>query len=256
MISQLHIPEVFLHFVARGGILDMTAQTHSIFLIRRPEIDDVLRSCLAPISATVEIKMMAAINRMQRLDRINLYLRLKSVPASRVVAGMLYESLGHTRLCEGIILPLKRMTRRKEGELFHWKHETPTSNSMSDNILIHIPANEAIIYEPRMTSVQRYHLHVPKARNQPGFDSFFLGDFLYIFQLTRAETHNIKPCIVEFFDGLENLPPKAHWRFVLITPPDCHVNVNAPSVVATFLEDVRLYSAHLEIYLSDDAEMR
>ncbi len=242
MISRL-TPEIFRNVVTLGGALDMDAQSHSIFLVRRPEMDDVRRSYLAPISATVEMKLMAAINLMQWLDKIGLYRSFEFVPASRVVAGLIYESLGHTRLCEGITLTLKRMTRCKE---FHWKHEMLASNSVSGEIPIHLPPNGAIIYEPGMTSVQPYQLHVPKARNQPGM-SFLLGDFLYIFQLTLAEKHDIKPCIEEFFDRLENLPPKAHWRFVLITPPESQVDVHAPSEVATFLEDVTLYSAHLKI---------
>ena len=227
----------------------MDDQSDSIFLIRRPEIHDVKRLYLAPISATVEMRLMAAINRMQPLDRIYLYKSFELLPVPRVAAGLLYESLGHTRLCEGIILTLKRMTSCREQNLFHWKRETPASNSVSNEISIYLPPNEAIIiYEPGMTSVQPNCLHVPKARNQPGFDSFFLGDFLHIFQFTVAEKHDINPRMEEFSDGLEKLPPKTYWRFVLITPPDCaEVDVIAPYAMATLLNNVTLYSAHLEI---------
>jgi hypothetical protein len=248
IISDL-TPEKIRNFVALGGAKDMDAQSHSIFLIRRPEIDDVRTSHLTPISPAVEMKLMAAIKLMRRLDQIDLYRRFASPPPSRVVAGLLYEPLGHTRLCEGTFLWLREMTRHTEQTLIHWRCDSEAEDL---GILVRFPPKEAIVYKPNMTSVQRSRLHVPKARNQAGFDSFFLGEFLYIFQLTIARKRDIKPRIRGFFDRLEDLPPKELWRFVLITPPDIHVDVSAPAEVATFLEDVTLYSAHLELATEDD----
>jgi hypothetical protein len=100
-----------------------------------------------------------------------------------------------------------------------------------------------------LTSVEPNHLLVPKARNQVELDSFFiLGQFLYLFQFTVANNHDIKKRIEEPLPGLLNiLPPKMNWRFVSITPPGCEVDVKATSEVEQFLEGMTLHSAHLKI---------
>ncbi len=52
---------------------------------------------------------MTTIETLQPLERIDLYRTFVSVPAARGVAGLTYESLGHTRLQEGVVLELKPM---------------------------------------------------------------------------------------------------------------------------------------------------
>jgi hypothetical protein len=116
--------------------------------------------------------------------------------------------------------------------------------------LVRFPPETEITYEEdKLRSVEPNHLHVPKARNQAAFDSFFkLGAFLYILQFVVAKNHGIEKCIEESLSRLQNvLPPKANWRFVFITPPGCEVDIKAISEVEKFLEGVTLYSAHLEI---------
>jgi len=95
-ISRL-TPQILRDFVAQGGALDMDVQSQSIFIIGRLEVDDVERAYIEPISANVEMQLMATINEMQPLDRIDLYHAFAFVPATKVVAGLLYESLGHAR---------------------------------------------------------------------------------------------------------------------------------------------------------------
>ena len=113
---------------------------------------------------------------------------------------------------------------------------------------VFFPPNTGIVYE-ELRSVEPNRLHIPKARNQVTLDSFFiLGQFLYLFQFTTANNHDIKKGIEESLSSLVNiLPPKTNWRFVFITPPDCDVDVKADSEVEKLLGGVTLYSAHLEI---------
>ncbi|KAN0123637.1 hypothetical protein V8E52_002969 [Russula decolorans] len=119
------------------------------------------------------------------------------------------------------------------------------------------PPKTPIIYEEdKLVEPNHLHVtcnwlgsieHVPKARNQVALDSFFkLGAFLYIFQFTVAKDHDIIKGIEDSLSRLQNiLPPKANWRFVLITPPGCEVDVKATSEAEKFLQGVTLYSAHL-----------
>jgi hypothetical protein len=107
--------------------------------------------------------------------------------------------------------------------------------------------NTGIAYE-ELTSVEHNCLYVPKARDQVALDSFLrLGQFLYIFQFTITNNLDIKEDIEESLSRLVNLPPKRNWRFVIITPPDCVVNVKATPEVEKFLEGMTVYTAHLNI---------
>jgi hypothetical protein len=100
------------------------------------------------------------------------------------------------------------------------------------------------------TPIQPNRLYVSKARNHVAPNYFFQLDLnLYILQFTVANIHRIKQGIEECFAGRENIPPKAGWRFVFITPPDCEVDVKATSEVEHSLEGVSLYSTHLAIGL-------
>ena len=78
------------------------------------------------------MQLMAAINRMQRPDRINLCCAFASAGETRVVADLLYKSLGHAHLTEGVTLTLKPMIKSQSQTLFHWKSqgEEHVSNSM------------------------------------------------------------------------------------------------------------------------------
>jgi len=234
------------HFVQKGKELDLDAESHTLFIVRRNEAEDLENEYLAPISANAETCLMIIIDTLQRLERINLYRDFASVPPTRAVAGLLYESLGHTRLQEGIELKLKPM--RKEGKLrtyLHWKTEgvEQTGNSVT------FPANAAVIYGGTPASIEPNRLYVPNARNQVAFDSFFMLDqTLYLFQLTVANDHDIKEGIKDYLSGLlRMLPPEANWRFVFITPGgDLDVKAKDTVKVERFLSGLELYTADLE----------
>ncbi|KAF8506812.1 hypothetical protein F5888DRAFT_1798045 [Russula emetica] len=234
MISRL-TSDRLRQFVVNGGDLDLDEFSHTIIMIRRNEI-------------------MSIINELQLLNRIDLFHTFASVNATKVVAGLAYESLCHTRLQEGIRLTLKPMVGRQERKLYHWKSpgEGQASNSMEvddSEITEFFPSNTAVIYGSELTSVAPNRLYVPKSRTQVALDSFFqLDAMLHIFQFTVASSHDIKERIEKSLSGLLNiLPPKTNWRFVFITPPGCEVDVTVASKAEKFLEGVTLYSAHSEI---------
>jgi hypothetical protein len=176
------------------------------------------------------------------------------VNATRAVASLVYESLGHTLPQGGITLTLKPIVKSRQRKLSNWKSqgEEQASNFVDlddSGMSVIFPPNTVIIYKGRLTVVEPNHFHMPKARNQVAFDSFFkLEQVLYIFQFTIANNHDIKIGIEESLSGLLNiLPPKANWRFVFTTLPGRKIDVEATAEVEKFLEGVTLYSAHVEI---------
>jgi hypothetical protein len=184
---------------------------------------------------------MTAIDKMTRHKRIELYRTFDPVDSSRAMAGLPYESQGHILLREGVALTLKIMEMEKARTRYHWKTRNP------DSEIVIFPPNPSKIYGEveSVLPIEPNHLHVPSARNQAAFDSFFqLGAIIYFFQFTVSKTHDIK----EFLSGqLHKLPSKKNWRFVFITPPGCEVDVTADSTVNDFLKGVKVYSVHLKI---------
>jgi hypothetical protein len=91
-------------FVLDAGDLDLDAASHGIFVIRRNDVEDLEEAYVEPISANVEMQLMMTIKKVQRLEQIELYHTFVSVNSTKPVAGLVYESLGHMLLQEGITL--------------------------------------------------------------------------------------------------------------------------------------------------------
>ena len=131
MVAQLTYHSL-RRLVLDGGTLDLDADSHTVFIVRRHEVDNLARAYLEPRSANVERNLMTAINKLQQFEQVNLYHAFASVDSTKAVARLMYESLGHARLQKGITLTLKLAIKRKGRKYFHWnfQHEEPASNSM------------------------------------------------------------------------------------------------------------------------------
>jgi hypothetical protein len=104
MRLTLAAPLSLRHFVLDGAALDLDAHLHTLFIVRCYEVDDLERVYLEPISANVEMQLKTTINKLQILEQIDLYHAFASINSTKAVAGLVYESLGHMRLQEGITL--------------------------------------------------------------------------------------------------------------------------------------------------------
>jgi hypothetical protein len=82
-------------FALDGGDINLGAESHAIFIMRRYEVDDLRRAYIEPVSAKVEMQLMTTINDLQRFERIDLYHTFASLNATKAVAGLVYKSLGH-----------------------------------------------------------------------------------------------------------------------------------------------------------------
>jgi hypothetical protein len=74
-------------------MLNFTAGSHAILLIRRCEVDDLNEVTVEPISAYAETLLMVAIDAMQQLDRIIFCKILAEIESARAVVSLVYKSL-------------------------------------------------------------------------------------------------------------------------------------------------------------------
>jgi hypothetical protein len=225
------------------GDLDIDAELHKIFMVRRNKVDDLREAYVEPISPYVEMLLMRTIDKLQPLDRIALHRTLACIDSTRMVAGLFFRSLGHMCFVEGVALSLKSMTKTKarSPSLCHWKSQGErvlNSMDLDDSDFVFFPplGNPAIVFEDWPTSVPPNYLYIPRANNQMAFESFFLfGTTLYFVQFTMSDDLDIINGIEKDLSGqLDILPPKENWCFVFITPPGCEVNVKATAAAEEF----------------------
>jgi hypothetical protein len=164
------------HFVIQGTVLDLIAESHTIFMIGRNEVDVLDKAYyLKPISANAEMQLMTTINGPQWLEKIDLYHTFQFLNGPKAIAGLVYESLGHTCIQKGITLGIKptiKLSLNQQQTPFHSKtqSEEQVSNFLNQDDLppetsIFFPPNPAIIYKDGLTSVKPNRLYILKARN-------------------------------------------------------------------------------------------
>ena len=74
------------------------------------------------------------------------------------------------------------------------------------------------------------------------FDSFILfKNFLYIFQFTIDEKHDIKSGLVDWLGRCSGVPPMTHWRVVFVIEPNQHLTCPQPRSLK--LRQLELFSA-------------
>ena len=61
--------------------------------------------------------------------------------------------------------------------------------------------------------------YIPKKPNEAPVDSFSCyGGYLYLFQSTVSEEHEIKDGLIRRFATYRDLPPRRNWIFIFIIP--------------------------------------
>jgi len=107
----------------------------------------------------------------------------RRIPETASSAGWLWESLCHKRLSAGGTFPVKMMVSTGG-------HLTPSDKTAS----ITLPPLETCCYEPTDDTTEAKHYYLPRASNNPTFDSFFyLGDSGVGLQMTLGSSHSLRP---------------------------------------------------------------
>ncbi len=74
-------------------MLDLPGESHTVFLIKRNEVDDPLGAYLEPISTDVKMQIKPAFFSQQTNELYKLYRTFASVPTTGVLAELLRETV-------------------------------------------------------------------------------------------------------------------------------------------------------------------
>jgi hypothetical protein len=260
----------------------LDAASHSLFLVKRTNVDNLRKASIEPISLSVKSELQKQIQHQSQGEQIRLYEHFARVSGSMPVAGLVFESMVQSKLRKRVSLELIPMVKRRSDEstnstegskgkkIPQWHSDHPDHSSsfsgtqgtlspkrphahlpsQSDNYSITFSPAKTVEYEvSELNKIEHNEFYVPKSSNQVALDSFIiLNGYLYIFQITIASSHSIKPGMVPFFSKLISLPPKTMWLFVFVIPPGSKITCPQPhdSGLSELLKEMKLFSAELD----------
>ena len=113
-------PEELRKLVSNSTELNMNDVSHSIFLVKRGNVDDLARgsaeATVGPTSRSVKSGLQNRIRVVKREEQIRLYEYLAPVAGSRKLAGLVLKSLSQQRLRIKVALKLFAMVKRRSNE--------------------------------------------------------------------------------------------------------------------------------------------
>lgn len=221
----------YLIYFARQGEIQLDA-SHSIFLVRRPEVDNLTKYIVEPISDSVALVLQDQLMRATWDEQVLLYETTATSPMSRAWAGRVFEVMAQRQLREEVALDLVPMKREAgSGNRLSWwipqHNKVGVSSSTDPNaggaantpISIRFKPKAIFAYDRLPDTCQRDVFYVPRATNQVAFDSFILHDTsLFIFQMTIAAEHTIKRGIMDSLAHRTLREAKLH--FIFVVPPN------------------------------------
>jgi hypothetical protein len=251
------IPRLCIDFVRRGAALDVYEQrrnteirklsldyllkladrvefnldvSHSIFLVRRLNVANLQECIVEPITPSVGRLLHTKLMEEGWKRRIKAYKYLVGIPGNRDLAGRIFKSMAQHQLQKEVALDLVPMKRQpglgdRDAKWMRQHNNVAVSTSTAPKADDAANTPTSIKFETKDTfgydklgEIHSDVFYVPNSPNQVGFDSFILHDeILYIFQITIASKHLIKPGIMDFLSH-ETLK-KAQWRFIFVIPP-------------------------------------
>lgn len=235
--------------------LDMD-RSHSIILVKRKNVDDLLGYTVEPISLSVKRMLKKELMKWEQKERLWTYLLFPRVQDLTIMTSIVFESLAQLQLQKEVALNLVPMVKvpAPRGGNAKWEFQ-PGSRADAANtpFPIQFKPMDTVEYDGSKPSrFQAGVFYVPMSSHQVEFDSFILVDqVLYIFQLSIAASHEIKEDIMNFFlqPTLEKLQ-EAEWRFVFIIPPRSTIVCPESNVAKLkgFWGRTRLFTAEIDIH--------
>ena len=240
--------------VRMGEGLDMEP-SHSIILVKRKNADDLHEFTIEPITLSVKRLLKRQLMREEK-ERLRTYLQISKTHESRIVPGLVFESLAQHQLQEEVSLTLLPMVRvQTPGGRGNAKWQNQSScpaGATNPPFLIQFKPTDTVEYEgSTLEDFQAGVFYVPMASNQVA--SFILVDqILYIFQVTIAASHDIKEGIMKFFSQakLRDTLQGAEWRFVFVIPPRSEIVCPESNVekLKWFWATAKLFTAEIDLY--------
>ena len=176
-----------------GEDLDMDLW-HSILLLKRKNVDDLLEFTIEPISPSIK-RLLKRQLMTEEKERLQTYLRLASVHDLRIIAGIVFESLAQLQLQEEVALNLVPMVKvsdpRSRGNAKWQTQSSSPADAANPPFWIQFKPTDTVEYdESTLSGLQAGVLYVPTSSNELAFDSFILIDqVLYIFQFSITALH-------------------------------------------------------------------
>ncbi|KAH9034832.1 hypothetical protein EDB85DRAFT_2219282, partial [Lactarius pseudohatsudake] len=248
-------------------------ESNTLILVKRVPRNDLIRAGLniddgqefsygrsEPITHMIKLKLRTQLRKETRAARIALYKKLANVEGTRLIAGVVYESLAQELLEEKIALKLVPMIKKdssgygrgKKFPRWHSNHGDGANRSLV--LPIDITPAETFVYPVSGLNhlIKDRVYYAPEAQNQVAFDSFIMAEGkLYIFQFATGSDHPINKGIVPFFSKMVPgaLPPRADWHFVFVVPPRARSEICCSQPRdddSKLLNEMNLFSAVLD----------
>jgi hypothetical protein len=245
---------------AAGGDLRMDALSHKIILLSRKSLDDVhSRAVVTPITPFIRSRLSIQFRNLAREEQLCLYEYFARAPEGRKIAVVFFEALVQRELQEGITLelvPMVKLNEARKGALPRWY----SSHELLNNLELETKRQEAlghrfnIVVNPVRTeeypdngpqSITHNVIYVPEADNHVALNSFIWLDNLFIFQVSIAETHGIKPGLLDFLNQYKGIPPPSSWKFIFVVEPKQILICPQPRNLV--MRELGMYSAVVDV---------
>ena len=252
--------------------LDMGAFSHKIALIRREKIDDFRSTILVePITDYIRSKLAIHMRTLSSREQVKMFEAFYNNTSSKGISGVLFENILHDRFRKKISIgyvPMVRLESLDKNDAmrkpkWHSSHtpiergqlESLRQEASNDVKTLRVDPSDYCEYDggSLARSLEEDVYYVPTISNEVAFDSFIChGGFLYIFQFTVSENHDIKEGLISRFKQLssERLPPREKWCFIFIIPNGTKI-LKCP--YRTELQGLNLYSS--QIMMKDFARL-
>jgi hypothetical protein len=240
-LGSLSLKALYYKMISNATMSNLSTVSQMLFLVKRlPEkrlrdmkVDNALKyaySSVEPITLAVEVAIQNRLWQEKQIDQFKFYSFLASVERTRQMAGLVFKSIGHSRLQERITLDLFPMMKGESGgsessDQGQW-HSTHRRKSMQPEFSIDIQPARVIAYPgPSLETIEPGAYYILESENQNVNSFIMVDDIFYLFRFSTqiASTHPIEPGILSFLSQ-ESLPPKTEWRFVFVVPPKTKIS--------------------------------
>jgi len=216
-----------LSLLKPSSALSMDAVSHKFALLSRESLHAVSsKFIISPLTDAIKSRLSLQFRHMTREEQIKYYVLLSGNSRSMTLAGTMFETMGQDIIQKGTTLDIIPMVKLdKPRKRWHSSHQ-PLSKSIEiyrQDALSHrfskkiVPSRTEEFYDNDELLIIDGVFYRPIKTNQKILDSFImLGNELFVFQFTIAQTHDIKLGLIDFFKRCSSVPALENWKFVFI----------------------------------------
>ncbi len=268
-ITPVKLREIISDVVS-SGYVEATGMSHLLFLVKRwsknepreenqdnNQFSKYRHPVVKPITLAIKEELMKQFAWLNLEDQFSWYSHFAQYNNASFLTSIFFELIIHRRFGNVIMLNLFPMTVNRGGtkkRLPQWKstHSPGALSTAWTPIIIH-PVDMNVYLKPGPKKIEQNVYYVPESKTQVAFDSFIRTEkALYLFQVTLASIHEIKPGILPFFKPFlkESLPPDIPWIFVFVLPHNSEISCPQPKdrgLKEKLQNGIKLFSAVIDM---------